>query len=56
MQERLGHANIGMTLIRHSHITPSMRCKATGALDIDMQEAEGNGEAIFGKNNQSDAV
>jgi integrase len=33
VQERLGHADISMTLDRYSHVTPSMQREAADALD-----------------------
>jgi integrase len=40
VQERLGHADIGMTLNRYSHVTPSMQREAADALDKAIQDAE----------------
>ncbi|HEV2107812.1 MAG TPA: site-specific integrase [Thermomicrobiales bacterium] len=39
VQERLGHADIAMTLNRYSHVTPSMQREATDTLDTAMDAA-----------------
>jgi hypothetical protein len=45
----MGHATIGVPLNRYSHVTPSILREAARALDRAIQEAEGTGEASFGK-------
>jgi integrase len=40
VQERLGHANIAMTLDRYSHVTMDMQRQAADALDAALQSAE----------------
>lgn len=39
VQERLGHADISMTLNRYSHVTPGMQRQAADALDVAMDAA-----------------
>ncbi len=39
VQERLGHADIAMTLNRYSHVTPSMQRQAADTLDMAMDAA-----------------
>ena len=39
VQERLGHASIGITLDRYSHVTPSMQRDAAGRLDALLNSA-----------------
>jgi integrase len=34
VQERLGHADISMTLNRYSHVTPDMQRSAADVLDV----------------------
>jgi integrase len=38
VQERLGHADISMTLNRYSHVTPDMQRSAADTLDKAFQE------------------
>jgi integrase len=40
VQERLGHADIGMTLNRYSHVTPSMQREAAEAIDKVIENAD----------------
>jgi integrase len=38
VQERLGHADIAMTLNRYSHVTPDMQRAAADTLDAAFRE------------------
>jgi integrase len=38
VQERLGHADISMTLNRYSHVTPDMQRSAADTLDAVFRE------------------
>lgn len=39
VQERLGHANISMTLDRYSHVSPDMQRQAADRLDKLISDA-----------------
>jgi integrase len=56
VQERLGHADIGMTLNRYSHVTPSMQREAAEALDRAIENAAISGEAGGEEDERPDAV
>jgi integrase len=56
VQERLGHADIGMTLNRYSHVTPSMQREAAEALDKAIEDAEVSEGVGSEEDEQSDAV
>jgi integrase len=56
VQERLGHADIGMTLNRYSHVTPSMQREAAEALDKAIENADCAEGLGPGKDDQSTAV
>jgi integrase len=55
VQERLGHSDIGMTLNRYSHVTPSMQREAAEALDKAIEDAWSDGAGTE-PDDQSDAV
>jgi integrase len=54
VQERLGHSDIGMTLNRYSHVTPSMQREAAEALDKAVERADAS-EKYGIENEQTDA-
>jgi integrase len=56
VQERLGHADIGMTLNRYSHVTPSMQWEAAEALDKAIEAAKDVEGADREDDEQTDAV
>ena len=56
VQERLGHADIGMTLNRYSHVTPSMQREAAEALDRAIENAAISGEAGGEEDERPEAV
>jgi integrase len=56
VQERLGHSDIGMTLNRYSHVTPSMQREAAEALKKAIENANGLGEVVSEENDQNNAV
>ena len=41
VQERLGHANVGITLDIYSHVAPHMQSDAAEKIDAGMREAMG---------------
>jgi len=41
VQERLGHANVGITLDIYSHVAPHMQSDAAQKIDAGMREAIG---------------
>jgi integrase len=55
VQERLRHADIGMTLNRYSHVTPGMQTQAADALDKASEDAA-SADAGTEDNDQSHAV